>query len=61
MSEGLLHPTLELSSNPTITLAEIRARRFFILDRASILNKYEAATKWSRLRFIDLEGAEELE
>lgn len=35
--EELLVPTLELMSNPTIRLSDIRARRFHIVDRAQIV------------------------
>ena len=29
-------PTLEIVSNPTLKLSEIKARRFYIVDRAQI-------------------------
>lgn len=34
--EELLIPTFEIASNPTIKLNEIRAKRFYIVDRAQV-------------------------
>jgi len=38
-AEELLVPTIELASNPTIRLNEIRQRRFYIVDRAQVRAK----------------------
>ncbi len=38
-AEELLVPTFEIATNPTIKLNEIRARRFYIVDRAQIRAK----------------------
>lgn len=38
-AEELLVPTLEIACNPTIKLNEIRARRFYIVDRAQVRAK----------------------
>ena len=35
----VLVPTFEIASNPTIKLSEIKARRFYIVDRAQIKAK----------------------
>lgn len=35
--EELLVPTFEIASNPSISLADIRARRFHIVDRAQVV------------------------
>lgn len=32
--EEILVPTFEIAANPTINLSEIRARRFYVVDRA---------------------------
>ena len=37
--EELLVPTFEIAANPTIRLSEIKARRFYIVDRAQIKAK----------------------
>jgi len=36
--EEVLVPTFEIAVNPQIRLSEIRARRFYIVDRAGIKN-----------------------
>lgn len=38
-AEELLVPTFELATNPTIKLNEIRARRYYIVDRAQVRAK----------------------
>ena len=38
-AEELLVPTFEIASNPTIKLNEIRARRYYIVDRAQVRAK----------------------
>lgn len=38
-AEELMVPTFEIATNPTIKLNEIRARRFYIVDRAQIRAK----------------------
>jgi hypothetical protein len=37
--EEVLVPTFEIASNPTIRLSEVKARRFYIVDRAQIKAK----------------------
>jgi len=37
--EEVLVPTFEIAANPTVRLAEIKARRFYIVDRAQIKAK----------------------
>ena len=37
--EEVLVPTFEIATNPTIRLSEIKARRFYIVDRAQIKAK----------------------
>ncbi|MDP3970483.1 MAG: hypothetical protein Q8P90_02185 [bacterium] len=37
--EEILVPTFEIAANPTVRLSEIKARRFFIVDRAQIKAK----------------------
>ncbi len=37
--EEVLVPTFEIAANPTVKLAEIKARRFYIVDRAQIKAK----------------------
>jgi len=37
--QEILVPTFEIASNPTIQLSEIKARRFYIVDRAQIKAK----------------------
>jgi len=37
--EEILVPTFEIAANPTVRLAEIKARRFYIVDRAQIKAK----------------------
>jgi hypothetical protein len=38
-AEEVLVPTFEIATNPTVRLAEIKARRFYIVDRAQIKAK----------------------
>lgn len=38
-SEELLVPTFEIAANPTIRISEIKARRFYIVDRAQMKAK----------------------
>ncbi len=37
--EEILVPTFEIAANPTVRLSEIKARRFYIVDRAQIKAK----------------------
>jgi len=37
--EEVLVPTFEIAANPTVRLSEIKARRFYIVDRAQIKAK----------------------
>lgn len=50
--EEILVPTFEIATNPTIRLSEIKARRFFIVDRAQIKAK-EAIQKEEDLNIFN--------
>lgn len=49
-AEELMVPTFEMASHPTIRMSEIRARRFYIVDRAQV------RAKDSLMRQEDIEG-----
>ena len=51
--EEILVPTFEIATNPTIRLSEIKARRFYIVDRAQIKAK-EAIQKEEDLNIFNL-------
>lgn len=51
-AEEILVPTFEIAVNPTVRLAEINARRFFIVDRAQIKAK-EAIQKIEDKQIFD--------
>lgn len=50
--EEILVPTFEIATNPTIRLSEIKARRFYIVDRAQIKAK-EAIQKEEDLNIFN--------
>ena len=50
--EEILVPTFEIATNPTIRLSEIKARRFYIVDRAQIKAK-EAIQKTEDLNIFN--------
>lgn len=50
--EEVLVPTFEIAANPTVRLSEIKARRFFIVDRAQIKAK-EAIQKEEDLNIFN--------
>lgn len=50
--EEILVPTFEIATNPTIRLAEVKARRFYIVDRAQIKAK-EAIQKEEDLNIFN--------
>jgi hypothetical protein len=50
--EGILVPTFEIATNPTIRLSEVKARRFYIVDRAQIKAK-EAIQKEEDLNIFN--------
>jgi len=54
--EEILVPTFEITSNPTIRLSEVKARRFYIVDRAQIKAK-EAIQKLEDLNIFNAIGA----
>ena len=54
--EEVLVPTFEIATNPTIRLSEIKARRFYIVDRAQIKAK-EAIQKEEDLNIFNAIGA----
>ena len=54
--EEILVPTFEIATNPTIRLSEVKARRFFIVDRAQIKAK-EAIQKEEDRNIFNAIGA----
>ena len=55
--QEVLVPTFELAANPTIRLSEVRARRFYIVDRAQIRARTEAQSEEDRAIFTSINGA----
>ena len=53
--EEILVPTFEIATNPTIRLSEVKARRFYIVDRAQIKAK-EAIQKEEDLNIFNAIG-----
>jgi hypothetical protein len=54
--EEILVPTFEIATNPTIRLSEVKARRFYIIDRAQIKAK-EAIQKEEDLNIFNAVSA----
>lgn len=54
--EEILVPTFEIATNPTIRLSEVKARRFYIVDRAQIKAK-EAIQKEEDLNIFNAVNA----
>jgi len=54
--EEVLVPTFEIATNPTIRMSEIKARRFYIVDRAQIKSK-EAIQKEEDLNIFNATAA----
>lgn len=54
--EEILVPTFEIATNPQIRLSEVKARRFYIVDRAQIKGK-EAIQKEEDLNIFNAIGA----
>jgi len=55
--EEILVPLFELATHPTIRLSEVKARRFFIVDRAQIKAKEAIQKEEDRLIFVALNAA----
>jgi hypothetical protein len=51
--QAILVPTFEIASNPIISLSEVKARRFYIVDRAQTKAK-EAIQKEEDKKFFNL-------
>lgn len=55
--EEILVPLFEIATHPTIRLSEVKARRFFIVDRAQIKAKEAIQKEEDRLIFALITGA----
>ena len=55
--EEVLVPTFEIAAHPTIRLSEIKARRFYIVDRAQIKAKEAGGFQNSPTEFWSIIGA----